>query len=148
MITEDMIAYSEINEIINMLEDEDKNKVPENIRNFFKEEKNNDYIPQIDPSKPLIEQNLKRETIILLTILNLNYWCENEVEKQKWWNELEKNQKESEELEEKYKVDNLFKKKNNIGTAKEKELQIVKYKKENIVKKILNRIMIFFRRES
>ena len=148
MITEDMIAYSEINEIINMLEDEDKNKVPENIRNFFKEEKNNDYIPKIDPTKPLIEQNLKRETIILLTILNLNYWCENEVEKQKWWNELEKNQKESEELEEKYKVDNLFKKKNNIGTAKEKELQIVKYKKENIVKKILNRIMIFFRRES
>ena len=145
MITEDMIAYSEINEIINMLEDEDKNKVPENIRNFFKEEKNNDYIPQIDPSKPLIEQNLKRETIILLTILNLNYWCENEDEKQKWWNELEKNQKESEELKEKYKLENLFKKKNDIGTLKE-ELQIVKYKKQNIIQKVLEKILGIFKK--
>ena len=82
MVMENMLAYAEIDEILNLLEDDYREKVPKKVRDFFKEEKMKDYHPEIDIEKPLIEQNLKRETMVLLAILNLNYWCENEKEKQ------------------------------------------------------------------
>ena len=103
--------------------------MPKKVRDFFKEEKIKDYHPEIDIEKPLIEQNLKRETMVLLAILNLNYWCENEEEKQRFLNELDKNEEEKKELEEKYNPDNLFKKKQDEST--ENNLQIVEYKKPN-----------------
>ena len=82
MVMENMLAYAEIDEILNLLEDDYREMVPKKVRDFFKEEKMKDYHPEIDIEKPLIEQNLKRETMVLLAILNLNYWCENEEEKQ------------------------------------------------------------------
>ena len=81
MVMENMLAYAEIDEILNLLEDDYRERVPKKVRDFFKEEKIKDYHPEIDIEKPLIEQNLKRETMVLLAILNLNYWCENEEEK-------------------------------------------------------------------
>lgn len=110
MLMENMLAYAEIDEILNLLEDEYKEKVPLKVRNFFKEEKMIDYKPKIDINKPLIEQNLKRETIVLLAILNLNYWCDSEEEKQELLNELAENEKEKQKLKEKYNPDNLFSK--------------------------------------
>lgn len=110
MLMDNMIAYAEIDEILNLLEDNYRDKVPEKVRAFFKEEKMVDYKPTIDVNTPLIQQNLKRETIVLLAILNINYWCENEEEKQFFLNELAKNEDEKKKLEEKYNPDNLFKK--------------------------------------
>ena len=49
---------------------------------------------EIDIEKPLIEQNLKRETMVLLAILNLNYWCENEDENKSFLDEWDKNEEE------------------------------------------------------
>ena len=109
MLMDNMIAYAEIDEILNLLEDKYREKVPEKVRTFFKEEKMFDYKPTIDVNTPLIQQNLKRETIVLLAILNINYWCENEEEKQFFLNELAKNEDEKKKLEEKYNPDNLFK---------------------------------------
>ena len=65
MIIDTMMSYSEVYEILNLLEEEYRKKVPENIRNFFEEERLKDYKPQIDIDVPLIEQDLKRETIVL-----------------------------------------------------------------------------------
>lgn len=47
-----------------------------------------DYKPEIDTDTPLIDQNLKRETIVLLAILNLNYWCDTPEEKQEILDEV------------------------------------------------------------
>ena len=111
MLLNDMIAYAEVDAILNVLEDEYVNKVPEKVRKFFADEKIKDYEPVIDIDIPLTEQNLKRETMVLLAILNLNYWCESENEKQEFLNELSKNEDERKKLEEKYNPDNLFKNK-------------------------------------
>ena len=147
MIVDNMIAYAEVDEILKLLEDTYIEKIPEKIRNFFKEERDKDYKPQINMEKPLIEQNLKRETIILLTILNLNYWCEDE-EKQELLNELAKNEKEKREIEEKYNPNNLFKNKinNDIDNSNEESLQMVEYKEQNWIKKLLNKIKNFFKK--
>ena len=138
MVMENMLAYAEIDEILNLLEDDYRERVPKKVRDFFKEEKMKDYHPEIDIEKPLIEQNLKRETMVLLAILNLNYWCENEEEKQRFLNELDKNEEEKKELEEKYNPDNLFKKKQDEST--ENNLQIIEYKKPNFIQILLTKI--------
>lgn len=146
MVMENMLAYAEIDEILNLLEDDYRERVPKKVRDFFKEEKIKDYHPEIDIEKPLIEQNLKRETMVLLAILNLNYWCENEEEKQRFLNELDKNEEEKKELEEKYNPDNLFKKKQDEST--ENNLQIVEYKKPNFIQILLTKIKKFLKMEN
>ena len=95
---DNMLAYAEIDEILNLLEYKYREKVPEKVRTFFREEKMPEYTPTIDVNIPLIEQNLKRETIVWLAILNINYWCENEEEKQFFLNELDKNEEEKKNI--------------------------------------------------
>lgn len=151
MLMDNMIAYAEIDEILNLLEEKYREKVPEKVRTFFKEEKMFDYKPTIDVNTPLIQQNLKRETIVLLAILNINYWCENEEEKQFFLNELAKNEDEKKKLEEKYNPDNLFKNKNNNDVSTDKivepqNISIVEYKKQGIFKRILDKITRFFKK--
>ena len=151
MLMDNMIAYAEIDEILNLLEDKYREKVPEKVRTFFKEEKMVDYKPTIDVNTPLIQQNLKRETIVLLAILNINYWCENEEEKQFFLNELAKNEEEKKRLEEKYNPDNLFKNKNNNDVSPDKivepqNISMVEYKKQGIFKRILDKITRFFKK--
>lgn len=75
------LAYSEVYAILNMIEDEYKERVPKNVMDFFEEERDKEYNPIIDVNIPLEKQNLKRKTIVLLAILNLNYWCDSEEEK-------------------------------------------------------------------
>jgi len=150
MLMDNMIAYAEIDEILNLLEDKYRDKVPEKVRAFFKEEKMVDYKPTIDVNTPLIQQNLKRETIVLLAILNINYWCENEEEKQFFLNELAKNEDEKKKLEEKYNPNNLFKNKNNNDVSTDKivepqNISMVEYKKQGIFKRILDKITRFFK---
>lgn len=151
MLMDNMIAYAEIDEILNLLEDKYRDKVPEKVRAFFKEEKMVDYKPTIDVNTPLIQQNLKRETIVLLAILNINYWCENEEEKQFFLNELAKNEDEKKKLEGKYNPDNLFKNKNNNDISIDKivepqNISMVEYKKQGIFKRILDKITRFFKK--
>ena len=144
-----ILAYSEVDEILNLLEDKYKNKIPEKIRNFFKEEKDPNYRVSIDIDRPLIEQNLQRDTFVFLAILYLNYWCESDEEKQKYINELAENEKEKKELEEKYNPDNLFKNRINSKSEKglhEENLQIIEYKKPNFIQRLLEKIAKFIKR--
>ena len=148
MLMDNMIAYAEVDARLNLLEDKYKEKVPEKVRTFFKEEKMVDYTPTIDVNIPLIQQNLKRETIVLLAILNINYWCENEEERQSFVNELAKNEEEKKKLEEKYNPDNLFKNKQkeiideNLQTGQE----LIIYKETNFISKLLNKIKQLFKK--
>ena len=152
MILDTMMAYSEVYEIINLLDKDYKEKVPDKVRTFFKEERLKDYKPEIDTDTPLIDQNLKRETIVLLAILNLNYWCETPEEKQEILDELSQNEKEKQDLLEEYNPDNLFKKKpndvvENEDTINIQEVSLVEYKKQGLFKRILDKITRFFKKK-
>ena len=144
---ETRLAYAEINKILELLEDDYKNRVPGKIRDFFRDERDIEYEPTIEPNKLLSEQNLKNETYILLTILELNYWCDSEEEKQELLLELSNNEeKKQKELYKKYNPDKIFKKKNETYSNNE-ETAVVVYKEHNFIKKIIDRIVSFFRRE-
>ena len=70
------------------------------------------------------------------------------------WNNKEdsENDKKLEtEMRERYNPDNLFKKKEKVeqnDEAKEESTEIIEYKEQNILKKILNRIMKFFKKNN
>ena len=135
---DDMMAYSEIYEILNLMEEEDKERVPQEVRDFFEEQRMKEYKPKIRTDIPLTEQNLKRETVVLLTILVINYWCDSEEEKQSFIDELEKNEKIKMELQE-YNPDNLFKNrrktKEDVVIEQVKNVEMIQYQ-ENLFTKL------------
>ncbi len=138
-------AYSEVDAILDMLETEAVEKIPLKVREFFKREKDKNYIPKIsDDFSELDNMDLMRETICLLTILDINYWCETEEEKQLILNKLKDNDRiKEEELRERYNPNNIFKSKNNT----QEFVAIVEYKKPDFIRKILDKIKSMFRRK-
>ena len=137
-------AYSEVDKILSFMDKKYVDKIPEKMRKLIKNEKLKDYEPDIKPDKSLNEQNLQRKTLAILAMLDLNYWCESEEEKQKLIQEYAENDKKKEqELREKYNPDNLFKNKietENVGT------ELVEYKEKNFIQKIMEKIKSFFKR--
>lgn len=144
------LAYSEVCTILNMLEDEYKERVPKNVMDFFEEERDKEYNPIIDVNIPLEKQNLKRKTLVLLAILNLNYWCDSEEEKQEILDSFEKNEElkrlKEKELTENYNINNLFNKIEN--TENKTEVSLIEYKEQNFIQKIISKIKSLFRRKN
>ena len=144
------LAYSEVCTILNMLEDEYKERVPKNVMDFFEEERDKEYNPIIDVNIPLEKQNLKRKTLVLLAILNLNYWCDSEEEKQEILDSFAKNEElkrlKEKELTENYNINNLFNKIEN--TENKTEVSLIEYKEQNFIQKIILKIKSLFRRKN
>ncbi len=126
-------AFSEVDMILDLIDSEMKNKVSANFIKLIKEEKDNEYKPNINPEIPLEEQNILPETIDILALLKLNYWC-NEEEKKELLEMLNRNeQKFQKEAKEKYDIDKLFK------TNKTKEIINLpeKVESENFINKLI-----------
>ena len=130
-------AFSEIDMILNLIDSEMKNKDSADFIKFIKEEKDNEYKPNIKQDIPLEEQNILPETIDILALLKLNYWC-NEEEKKELLELLNKNeQKFQKEAKEKYDIDKLFK------TNKTKEIINLPERVES--EKFVNKLIKFIK---
>ena len=145
-------AYAEVLLILSYMEQKYIDMIPKKLLELFNEEKDPNYQPDINPNTSLAEQNLQRKTLALLAMLNLNYWCKDENEKQEMLKMYSENDKKIEaEMRERYNPDNLFKKRENVeqnDEVKEECTDIIEYKEQNIFKKILNRIIKFFKRNN
>ena len=138
-------AYAEVDEILNVIDKEYLDKVPVNIRTFFENARLKDYKPNINIQLPLNEQKLQRKTLVFLAILYLNYWCNSEEEKQELLHEFSNNEKiQQQELRKKYDPNKIFN--NNHDIKKSESLEIIEYKKDNIFKKIINKIISIFKK--
>ena len=74
-------VYSEVNFILENLGEEYISKIPQKLLDIIKTKKIKSYEPKIDINKSLCKQNVERDTIVLLTMIYYNYWCENDEEK-------------------------------------------------------------------
>ena len=143
-------AYAEVDMILSFMEVKYVEKIPKKMRELFENEKLQNYEPRINPQIPLEEQNLQKKTYAILAMLNLNYWCDDENEKQELIKlYAENDRKKEEELKEKYNPDNIFKKKEieNIPNIEEKNTALVEYKESNFFKKIISKIMNLFKKK-
>ena len=72
-----MIDYNkrlaEVDVILSLLSESDYNKIPNEIIQVIKENKDKNYIWEYDESKPLKDQNISRDTIIFLSYINMEY---------------------------------------------------------------------------
>ena len=135
-------AYSEIDEFLNIISVENKNKVPEYLRELFKKEKDENYIKGIVPSIPIKEQALKEETLAIIAWLNLEYWCQDENEKKRLIEIYAKNEgRYNELLHIAFNPDDVFKPKEQV-----KENIPIAKKEEPKIKEIINKLKkLFFR---
>lgn len=147
IMTKTRQAYSEIDEFLGLLSEEQRNEIPKKLRDFFKEEKDQEYFKNIDKDIPIKDQNLKEETLAIIALLNLQYWCKDEEEKKRLQEIYAQNEKEYQDmLYEKYNPNDIFKKKEgttieNNNEIKEK-MQMVEYK-GSVFKRIINKILNF-----
>lgn len=139
-------AYVQLYEIIKLLPEEDKNKIPSVIIENIIENKDNNYRFYFDTSKTLLEQDLMVETKALLVQLYAKYLVpENEKEKWEKYNQICINKIESEKLK-KYNPENVFIKKEQMPKENiSKEWVMVEYK-ESIFKRFINKIKRIFRK--
>ena len=143
--------YSEVYGILNLLGDKYISKLPNSLYKMIENKKSETYNPTYNSINNLKNQIIKRESISMIALFHLNFWCKTEEEKQ----ELRKIFKENEikhqtELQEKYSVDNLFKNRKSTlvkeEIIEEQEKSLTTINKENIFKKIINRIMKIFKK--
>lgn len=133
-------ACVEILTILNLLEDEKKKQIPENVIEFFEENKSENYFANIVPDTPLENQKLLPETIDMLAVLKLNYWCDDKEEKEKLISLLNGNEKKYQneliKIRERNNSNNIFKNKENIENNIIKEDDYITIYKESLFKRI------------
>ena len=151
MDTQTKEIYSEVYSILHMLGEEYINKLPASLYTMIKEEKLESYNPTYDKKISIDKQHVKRDTLALLALIHISYWCNSEEEKQELNSLFNNNEeKHQEEIREKYNPDNIFKariEKMQQSVRKQEETahdtSIVEYK-ENIFTKIINKIKNIF----
>ena len=150
-----MVDYNkrlvEVDEILNYLSDEDLEKIPDDIKQAIRDNKDKDYTWNYNEDKPLKEQDVSRDTIAILSYLNMEYLLN---EKQKQFmeemhkrNEQEKRKKEYSN-EKQYNYEDLFKRKNKVEdtNTEQEEVALIPVKEETFIRKIFNIIKSFFKR--
>lgn len=142
-------AYQEVYIILNSIKLECRSKIPKNLMKFIDENRQKEYLKEIDISKDLKDQNLKEKTISILAIIYYYYLTKDEKEKKELYETFCINdQKIEKEIKEKYDIEKLFdkrKEKNNVNIENTNEVALTKYKKENIFKSIINKLKKIFK---
>ena len=133
-------AYAEVYSILNFVDEYYVSKISSKFLEYMYSKKDNNYVPDIDMTKPLETQGLQPDTVNILAMIKYNYWCETAEEKQQLIDILNKNEEKYQaELREKYNPDNIFKKPENQEKEVLKQTALVEYKK-TLFKRIINKI--------
>lgn len=136
-------GLAEVDMILNYADDESLNKIPESLKKFIKENKS-DYTAKINPEKDLEEQNLLYETKVILSVLYRDYWASYDERELLLKNEKSELMQIEDKKQETYNYDSLFKRNNSKIEENFEEIKSLVVR-ENLIKKILNKIKRIFR---
>lgn len=144
-------ALAEVAVILDYLEDNDYNKIPKELIEIIEKYKNEDYIFEYDEDVELKDQELLTETRAILYNFFRDYWATpKQSEKIKQWQYEDRIKAEIKKQEE-YEYKELFTNKKvsdlKFENITENNKQLIEYK-ENIFKKIINKIKEIFTRKS
>lgn len=142
--------YSEVYSILNLLDEEYKNKLPTEILNMIEQQKNSEYSPVYSLAESVENQNIQKETKAMIALFKLYYWCDSNEEQEQLVNLLKGNEdKVQAELRERYDIEKVFKKKQEYQNINKNEVSnntAMIMDKKTIFSKIINKIKEFFRR--
>lgn len=142
------LACSETLAILDNMNSVDINKIPKSFIDFLKNIaiSNNDKV-EFDVNTPLSELPISQKTKELLGFMYITWWC-NSDEKKKYKIMINNYRvKQQELLREKYNPDNLFSKQREKIKAEENtnETRLVEYKDTSKIKKVIKKILEFFK---
>ena len=142
-------AAVEVLDILNHTNKEDVARIPQSFIKFLTNISSKTYKVKFDHEQPINGLNLKKQTKELLGFIYITWWCDKE-EREKYKKLIHESNIKNEEIKEKYNVNDIFKnKKENqehkiIQNENVMKTSIAEYKKENIFKRVLNKILSFF----
>ena len=144
-------AAVEVLDILDNTNKADVEKIPTSFIKFLVDNSSENYAVNFDHSKPMSELPMQEKTKEILGTIYINWWCTNE-QRKKYKKQIEEQEKISQEkIKEKYDPNKIFEnkmqeyeRKEKIDKAKSKNITMVQYK-ENILKKIWNKILSFFK---
>lgn len=146
----------EVDEILNYLDEEEYEKIPKDVIQAIKDNKDNEYTWKYDETKELKDQDVSKDTIAILSYLNMEYLLNEEQRKVMEQIHQMNEDKLEKEKREKYKSEDLFKKEDvndkklnqEEGKKQETKSNIVPTNEEGFFRKLINKIKRFFRKEN
>lgn len=147
-----MIEYNkrlvEVSVILKHLNKNEYDKIPKELIDRIEKNKDLEYIWNYNETKDLKNQNVSKDTIAILSYINMQYLL-NEDQKKFVQEIFSENQKKIENIKkEKYDTDNLFKNKKVEDTeVKEETHALVEYKEKTFIQKVWDKIKSVFKRK-
>lgn len=141
-------VYVDISVIISMMSDEMRRKISKSFIKFIEENKDANYVSNINPKVPLNQQNLRKETKELMGVIYRDYLCSSEEREKLLQAEAEELRMLEEEKRKKYNPDEIFSKEKeaNVNIEKNNTNELpLEYKKENFIIRILKSIILKLR---
>ena len=135
-------AYTEVYEIIKQLDEEEYNKIPSEVIKAIEENRNTEYEFELDEELELKEQELLPETKAILFNIFRDYLSTPEQKEKIIKMQVEERRKNEQNKSEQYNSD-LFASKKKVQDIREEHTDLIEYK-ENILKRIFNKIRQFF----
>lgn len=144
-------AFTEVIEIIKLMPEELSSKIPNQFKELLEDEKSVEYQPNIH--EPLEDQKLKKETVIILSLIYRDFLCSSEERKrlqEKDANELRELEKVEKtiksEMQVKFNPDDIFKRKvqNEVGEMQQETNSMIEVKEVSWYEKIFNIIKRIF----
>ena len=134
-------AYYEVLTILKYLPIEYTNMIPKQILLMFESQKeeNKEFI--LDLKNPINKDNLSKQSIQIIAMINYEYWCKDE-NKKIFYDLYSSNEvKCQNKLREKYDVYKVFNERNNKNATYDhsKSISLIEYK-EPFFKKIINKL--------
>lgn len=135
-------AFAEVLKVLNYVDENLTNKIPNRFINFLEENKDPNYIVKIDFTNDNWENTIKEETQIILALIYRDYIISPEKRKELIAEETNVQQRIEKEMRVKFNPDNIFSKSKQEEIIEDSivnnEVAMMKYK-ESIFKKIVNK---------
>lgn len=141
-------AFSEVEQILNLMPSNLSDKIPLGFKKIVSAEKSKTYYPKI--SEPIEECILKEETTIILAVMYRDFLCPKQEREKLIERDSKKLLEFEKDLREKYNPDDIFKKRKKTQTIFEnnnlEENAIIEYKEKNFIQKLFEKIKYLFKR--
>ena len=141
-------AFSEVEQIINLMPFNLSDKIPLGFKKIVSAEKSKTYSPRI--SEPIEECTLKEETTIILAVMYRDFLCPKQEREKLIERDSKKLLEFEKDLKEKYNPDDIFKNRKKPQTVFEnnnlEENAIIEYKEKNFIQKLFEKIKYLFKR--
>ena len=136
-------AYTEVYAILEQLDEEEYNQIPSEVITAIRENRNTEYEFELDEELELKEQELLTETKAILFNIFRDYLSTPEQKEKIIKMQAEERLKNEQKKAKQYNSD-LFANKQKVQSVEREHTELIKYK-ENIFKRIFNKIRQFFR---